>query len=743
MRCPNCGEELSDGVLFCRECGHKIQKEPQKRFCRECGSELESGAKFCSNCGAKVLTQADIEATPVEEASECEDETDIVTVELNPSDTGTSAGYFQRLWNKLDGYLKFCVIASAFFLFGLLIACIAHRPIAILVSIVQIGCFLASAGIRLGIIKTDKKWLHLVLLLVILVMFSPYFRDFKAKDESVVKETVLVVETTEATDATEVVAETTGEVLGAEVETYPSEISLGSEFSVDLVIDFHENWILNTYDVVLKIDDIQIDSLKHGKGRVYNLNLDNGQYVLKAISKDSPSIIGRANLNITEDCEITMKLVCGYDEIEISQVDYESRRKLKADEIRIWKSSDDYNKMTPSEAVADLQQTGFTNITSKIIRDASDSWGAPKSDTIKSITIDGKERFARSEVFNKDAEVVVTYHAMAYSQDEILSEFANHVGKPASDILAYFENTNCVVECYVENKKIDDFDPEGYVFLTGSATDGGKKVILNFSTPELIAMREKLENDFPEDAAKRAIVLSMTNAEEPEKVHKYTDMSGFYLSIYKSGTWAVVDEKTWHVENFECLMSGKADGIRVTCDVSIDGDNYILKNVKKATLSKDELKSGKSPSSYTHYDSEKTYSFLIVPAVSVKDARDAKEEKDRNNRTMPTDEREEWVKKQFRKNMHASLVSLIKENLNDEKSFEHKETHYYEVLTDDSKTYFNNQLAKMGYSTRVEIGDLVITCEFTAKNRFNATVKSIALGYVSYTTDMVYLVDIE
>lgn len=184
MKCPNCGEELLDGVLFCRECGCKIQKEPQKRFCRECGSELEEGAKFCSMCGAKVLTQADIETTLVEEVPECEDETNIVTVEPNPSDTETSAGYFQRLWNKLDGYLKFCVIASAFFLFGLLIACIAHRPIAILVSIVQIGCLLASVGIHLGIVKTDKKWLHLVLLLVILVMFSPYFRDFKAKDDS-------------------------------------------------------------------------------------------------------------------------------------------------------------------------------------------------------------------------------------------------------------------------------------------------------------------------------------------------------------------------------------------------------------------------------------------------------------------------------------------------------------------------------------------------------------------------------
>ena len=34
-------------------------------------------------------------------------------------------------------------------------------------------------------------------------------------------------------------------------------------------------------------------------------------------------------------------------------------------------------------------------------------------------------------------------------------------------------------------------------------------------------------------------------------------------------------------------------------------------------------------------------------------------------------------------------------------------------------------------------------CEFSAKNAFNATIKKTALGYVSYTTDMVYLIGFE
>lgn len=278
MKCPNCGEDLSDGVLFCRECGCKIQKEPQKRFCRECGSELESGAKFCSNCGAKVLTQTDIEATLVEEVPECEDETNIVAVEPNPSDTQTSAGYFQRLWNKLDGYLKFCVIALAFFLFGLLIACIAHRPIAILASIVQIGCLLASVGIYLGIVKTDKKWLHLVLLLVILVMFSPYFRDFKAKDDSSV-----VIETSVPETAIVATTESAVETTVGETEYILADDEIIIDFSkYDLMVENYE-------DVTYWLNDLGFTSIS------YRIQYDIVWGITKEGEVASVSIAGRTD----------------------------------------------------------------------------------------------------------------------------------------------------------------------------------------------------------------------------------------------------------------------------------------------------------------------------------------------------------------------------------------------------------------------------------------------------------------
>ena len=62
MKCPNCGDELTDGVKFCRECGSKVEL-PKKRFCRECGSELVDWVKFCSNCGAKIVSLEEIVAS--------------------------------------------------------------------------------------------------------------------------------------------------------------------------------------------------------------------------------------------------------------------------------------------------------------------------------------------------------------------------------------------------------------------------------------------------------------------------------------------------------------------------------------------------------------------------------------------------------------------------------------------------------------------------------------------------------
>lgn len=108
-------------------------------------------------------------------------------------------------------------------------------------------------------------------------------------------------------------------------------------------------------------------------------------------------------------------------------------------------------------------------------------------------------------------------------------------------------------------------------------------------------------------------------------------------------------------------------------------------------------------------------------------------------------ERNEWITNQFSvwDGSHTVLKGLIKDNLNDEKSFEHIETTYIDVATEDKRKQVNDILEQSGYSQRVDVGDLFVITKFSAKNAFNATVKNTAYGIVDYSADLVTLIAIE
>jgi len=108
-------------------------------------------------------------------------------------------------------------------------------------------------------------------------------------------------------------------------------------------------------------------------------------------------------------------------------------------------------------------------------------------------------------------------------------------------------------------------------------------------------------------------------------------------------------------------------------------------------------------------------------------------------------ERNEWINSQFSvwDGSHTVLKGLIKDNLNDEKSFKHIETTYIDIATEDKRDYVNDILENAGYSQRVEVGDLFIMTQFSAKNAFNATVKNTAFGIVDYSENLVRLIGIE
>ncbi|MCR1959736.1 zinc-ribbon domain-containing protein [Thomasclavelia cocleata] len=68
IKCPKCGEGISDKSTTCIHCGHVLIEE-SKVFCEECGAEIEKNEEICSKCGCPVNKQSEnVEQQEVEGA---------------------------------------------------------------------------------------------------------------------------------------------------------------------------------------------------------------------------------------------------------------------------------------------------------------------------------------------------------------------------------------------------------------------------------------------------------------------------------------------------------------------------------------------------------------------------------------------------------------------------------------------------------------------------------------------------
>lgn len=185
MKCQKCGAELENGVLFCRECGNKVEK--QVCFCRECGSKVDGGSKFCSNCGAKVEIQA-ASVEPVHtnlNAEEVPTAKPVVEKNYTPdikSDTKQKKTLGDKLkekvsvlWGKLSLYGKSTTIAIGVFTLMCMVAILAGKTAAVVISIVQIAMTVVSILMHKGVIKLEQKklwlkWLVLVAAILLLIL---------------------------------------------------------------------------------------------------------------------------------------------------------------------------------------------------------------------------------------------------------------------------------------------------------------------------------------------------------------------------------------------------------------------------------------------------------------------------------------------------------------------------------------------------------------------------------------------
>ncbi len=50
IKCPECGNEISDKAVSCPKCGAVVKK----KFCQHCGERIDSDCIICPRCGKQV-----------------------------------------------------------------------------------------------------------------------------------------------------------------------------------------------------------------------------------------------------------------------------------------------------------------------------------------------------------------------------------------------------------------------------------------------------------------------------------------------------------------------------------------------------------------------------------------------------------------------------------------------------------------------------------------------------------------
>lgn len=193
MKCRKCGADLESGVLFCRECGSKVEPiAPQKLFCRECGRKLDGNAKFCSNCGANLSSIPEfIESDSVSQEDEAIEmntsfadstvEEPEIEVEEREAPKKTSKkevslgdkikSYILSIWHNMDLFCKVITISAIFVAVLMLVSICAHEGLAIFFSALQIVGLIAAVLMHKNIIKLDKGWIKYIVL-VVSILFS-------------------------------------------------------------------------------------------------------------------------------------------------------------------------------------------------------------------------------------------------------------------------------------------------------------------------------------------------------------------------------------------------------------------------------------------------------------------------------------------------------------------------------------------------------------------------------------------
>ena len=137
--------------------------------CLKCGAELTDDTKFCSYCGAKVEEETEMPPIPQTEDKNSDTNEDVgfddsvytepISSQKNENKSNKVKEKFLEYWNKLSKFGKLATIGIIVFTILALVAFLAGRIVAGILSIVQIAIVVVAILMKKNIIKVPKSWI--------------------------------------------------------------------------------------------------------------------------------------------------------------------------------------------------------------------------------------------------------------------------------------------------------------------------------------------------------------------------------------------------------------------------------------------------------------------------------------------------------------------------------------------------------------------------------------------------------
>ncbi len=496
---------------------------------------------------------------------------------------------------------------------------------------------------------------------------------------------------------------------------------LAADYSLYIDVDFVENLIFSTYDVDFYIDDEKIATLPHGEDYTQLIeSIEEGYHTVKFCSVDSSNVCGEDIIEIKNDTTFRCTLFAHSDEVDIDNVQTEEG----IDETTVQADDTGDDLLSTEEKSSETEAKEFAEASSE--------------------SEETEEALLNVDYSTKEIIILV---------QEALNVQGYDCG--SADGVAG-DRTKKAVSQYRVEKGLTEGEQIDFELVNSLG--------LVSQIQEMLVQQNSI---LTEEDARKVIIVAMTNAEaidvfnddgntyDPSKFHSYTDRSGDYLTLYQDGAWTQNSDQSWHVDGIILEIAGWETYLKATADIAFNGTDYVVSNVHKVVANLENINSD-DPDKINVEDMQPSESnpFLTVPPALIQedgDGADGSADTLTDDGTNDSDlvvlseDWQNWYNNQFSwwDGAPTALEDLVKDALNDEKSYEFADIETSYFVSQEQCDQANPILEEMGASVRLEPGDILYEMTFSAKNAFNATIKNTAYGIAKYSTDTTYLLGIE